>query len=602
MKRNIIITLIIMAVVYVALDKTGYLPEKFKSKSVVPTAVDLSVGQTVVEDSISLKADDIKLPSSQPTTITSPAIRLMTIPWNATMGLHFSVGGVQTMKGSLMEKSNVRLMVTRQDDGDKMKQSQLQFASALAEGQAQPSVGSHFVVIMGDGAAQYITSMNQLTTKLGDDYAAQAIGALGYSRGEDGCYGPQEWKDNPQSAKGGVIAAYLRDGDWNLCMYWMGQNGLKNNPDETTYDPDAINWISTSDFMKAVEVYVSPVAESRKIVKDGKLTGETKDNIVANAVATWTPGDVALAKQKGGLVRLISTKENAYQMPATIIGIKKWIDANPRLVDGLLDAAFEGGKQVKTYEKALSFAGKVSANVYADQTPAYWVKYYKGTKERDKTGNLVELGGSTTMNLADNLLLFGLAEGSGGLSSSLFNATYTGFGNVVKQQYPQMFPTFVQVEKATNLGSLRRLMAKYHPVDTEADTTTFQADSGPIATESIVAKKNYSITFDTGSSTFSPSATTVLDDLYTQLLIGGGLTIQIDGHTDNVGDVNKNQALSESRAFAVKAYLEHRNAKLFPEGRIIVRGFGQSMPILSNITPEGRAKNRRVTITLGTQD
>lgn len=601
MKKKLIIAIVAMAIIYVALAKTGRLPESFKAKSVVPQAVDLSAGQAVTEEAVQLKADDIQLPSSQPASLSSPVIRVQTIPWNATMGYQYAVGGTQTTKGSLMERNGIKVQTERQDDTEKMKQSQLQFASALAEGQAQPSVGSHFVVIMGDGSAQYIASLNDMTKKLGDEYAAQTFGALGYSRGEDGCYGPQEWKDNPQAAKGGVIAAYLRDGDWNLCMFWMAQNGLKNNPDETTYDPDAINWISTSDFMTAVKVYVSPTSETRKVVKDGKLTGETKEGITAQGVATWTPGDVALAKQKGGLVRLISTKENAYQMPATVVGIKKWIDANPKLVDGFLEAALEGGKQVKTYEKALSFAGRVSANVYADQTPAYWVKYYKGSKERDKTGNLVELGGSTTMNLADNLLLFGLTENSGGLSSSLFNATYSGFGNVVKQQYPKLFPSFPSVDKAVNLGPLKRLMAKNRPKDTDADTSTF-TEAAPIASESVIAKKNWSITFDTGKATFSPSATATLDDLYNQLLIGGALAIDINGHTDNIGDPASNLRLSGARANAVKEYLEARNRRLFPEGRIHVSAFGQNSPIAPNETAEGRAKNRRVTIILGTQD
>lgn len=602
-KKKLIMAVVGAAIVYFALDYTGYLPASMKRESVVPEAVDLSVGEQAANFTTSTgSVEAVAMPGSRPANITAPPIRLLTIPWNATMGLHFATGGTQTTDGSLMAKQGINLRVARQDDIEKMKAEQVQFANALAEGQSHPSVGAHFVVIMGDGAAQYIAAINEATKDLGSEYRAEVVGALGYSRGEDACFGPQEWKDNPQSARGGVISGYLRDGDWNLCLYWMANQGLKNNPDETTYDPEALNWVSTSDFMKAVEVYVAGHCEERKIVLNGKLTGESKSDVCVQGVATWTPGDVALAKQKGGLVRLISTKENAYQMPATVIGIRAWTTKNAKLVEGLLQAALEGSDQVKHHEAALSKAGQIAYNVYGDQSAAYWVKYYKGTKERDKTGNIVELGGSTTANLADNLVLFGLAEGTGGLKASLYNATYTGFGNVVKQQYPKLFPSFPPIEQAVNTQFVTNLANRLRPTEEEADVATFNESSGPIAAESVIARRNWNIQFNTGRADFTQSAETTLLQLYDQLLVGGALVIQIDGHTDNVGSPDANMALSEARAFAVKQWMEDKNPRLFPQGRISVRALGATSPIAPNSTADGRAANRRVTITLGTQE
>ena len=58
--------------------------------------------------------------------------------------------------------------------------------------------------------------------------------------------------------------------------------------------------------------------------------------------------------------------------------------------------------------------------------------------------------------------------------------------------------------------------------------------------------------------------------------------------------------LSEQRAFAVKRVLEGQAKVSFPEGRIRVSAHGQQNPVTPNSTTEGRARNRRVEIVLGT--
>src|SRR5690606_10810880 len=68
------------------------------------------------------------------------------------------------------------------------------------------------------------------------------------------------------------------------------------------------------------------------------------------------------------------------------------------------------------------------------------------------------------------------------------------------------------------------------------------------------------------------------------------MKIEVSGHTDNVGNVKDNEALSTNRAFSVKALLEEMGVE---GGRIRARGYGSARPRADNNTEEGRAMNRR---------
>lgn len=72
-------------------------------------------------------------------------------------------------------------------------------------------------------------------------------------------------------------------------------------------------------------------------------------------------------------------------------------------------------------------------------------------------------------------------------------------------------------------------------------------------------------------------------------------TLDIEGHTDSVGSDAYNQALSERRANAVADYLAGKDH--LSRANMKVAGMGESMPVASNDTDEGRQLNRRVEIT-----
>jgi OmpA-OmpF porin, OOP family len=391
--------------------------------------------------------------------------------------------------------------------------------------------------------------------------------------------------------KGGVCAAVLRDGDWNIVIKWCSDNGIPVNADETTYDPDAMNFVAADTYLNASEKYINGYSEDREEVKAGKRTGR-KVKVPVNSVTTWTPGDVMVAQKKGGLVSIVSTREYRSQMPCVLIGIKKWMEDNRSTVENIIAGIAEGGDQVKSYSPSLKKAAEISAAVYNEETGEYWEKYYNGIVETDKQGLQVDLGGSRVNNLADNLELFGVNGGSVNVCSIV----YTTFGDIVKRLYPTLVPSYPAPDDVFNLSFLKNVAAKTGGKMATGDQTKFNADDN---IRQMVSKKSWSIEFESGKSTFSPSAMAALNQLFNDLVIANTLKVEINGHTDNVGDFNQNMQLSERRAFAIKQWLEKKSATNFPEGRLTIKAHGSANPLVSNDTPEGKAKNRRVEIITG---
>ncbi len=101
------------------------------------------------------------------------------------------------------------------------------------------------------------------------------------------------------------------------------------------------------------------------------------------------------------------------------------------------------------------------------------------------------------------------------------------------------------------------------------------------------------INFDVGKATIKAESDSVLDALAKILLQYPTLTIEIGGHTDNSGSLDKNMALSEARAKAVLAWLTNHYPSL-DASKYTVKGYGPNVPVASNNTALGRAKNRRV--------
>jgi hypothetical protein len=103
----------------------------------------------------------------------------------------------------------------------------------------------------------------------------------------------------------------------------------------------------------------------------------------------------------------------------------------------------------------------------------------------------------------------------------------------------------------------------------------------------------YGLHFDSDSATIQPDSKSLLDDIATSLKNFPDWRLRIVGHTDATADPQHNLHLSVDRALAVKAALVDRGVD--PQ-RLDASGLGESRPITSNATPEGRALNRRVEL------
>lgn len=99
--------------------------------------------------------------------------------------------------------------------------------------------------------------------------------------------------------------------------------------------------------------------------------------------------------------------------------------------------------------------------------------------------------------------------------------------------------------------------------------------------------------FEFDKAEITPEGHALLDEAVRVMQENPGLNVAIEGHTDSLGSDAYNQRLSERRAAAVQRYLVSNGIDPM---RMTQRGFGETNPIASNDTEEGRAKNRRVEI------
>ncbi|MFZ5480192.1 MAG: OmpA family protein [Myxococcota bacterium] len=134
----------------------------------------------------------------------------------------------------------------------------------------------------------------------------------------------------------------------------------------------------------------------------------------------------------------------------------------------------------------------------------------------------------------------------------------------------------------------------------EPETVNGYRDGDGAPDEVPAAVKKFSgriegIRFETGSAKIAASSTAVLDEAARVLVEFPDVRLEVQGHTDDVGDDAKNLALSQARAQSVADYLASRGVAA---ERLVAKGYGETQPEVPGTTKEARSQNRRVAFVL----
>ena len=540
-----------------------------------------------------------KLPVASETVSTEVAnkglIRIAEYAWNGNAGMIAANGGPRTTEGSLMESSGVNLEIVRQDMVGGLRDMIIKFTEEFDKGVAYPkSDKSAFAVsIMGDGVPFFITTTQKsLDEKFGKGkYHVQVFGAYGLSYGEDKLIGPRIWKDNPQSMKGCVISSVIGDGDWVVACNYAAANKIAINPDPTTYDANAINFVPSQD-----DDYINSVKEliksqktgytvPLKVVENGKLTGKTVNHKIDGAT-TWTPGDKMAFDALSGFTDVVSTKEFVNQMATTLVGIKEWALLHDKEVISILKQTYTACNQIKQYDEWAVKASECVAKTYNFETPKYWYDMFKGQKGT-KDGLDYNVGGTRVFNYADAMQYYGITDGN-----NRYKAVYEQVSAYLTDLNPCGFNEsnpdgVVAYDDAVNLYFLKSV--------TDVDAGKIQKITYTGTKTEVLANGQWNINFETGSTAISGS-TRDLETIYNLLVQAEETKLKVVGHTDNVGNSGSNLTLSKGRANSVVTYLTGRG--ISQDRFQLVDGKGDSTPIADNSTSVGKSKNRRVEITL----
>lgn len=579
----ILVVLLMAGLVYTGLKQLGVL-DKLTATTDERRAVVPEKREKLEEISLaSLPPSSVKAPER---TSDNPDVTIGLWTWQTESGIIDAVGG-PGKSGDHTDSclcqagiTNTKLVV-QNDTSEQIK--------ALAAGQMQ------LVTTTGDQSAVDIAGANKLLR----GNKAKVIWSSGYSFGEDCLIGPESWKKDPQQARGSIVVTAVPYCDWNVTVNWAADNQIPVNPDEQVFDPDAINFVNSTDHIEAAQKYV----QNARVSLRNRATGKSEEHQI-DAVATWTPGDVMAVKDRSSVnykgrtekvQKIVSTKEYSYMMPNILFGNADWLDKHREYVKTLLRCIARSNERIKTDDAY--FRDRVAAlNALVfnmeGKGPNFWNTYFKG-----QTEDGVPLGGSRVNNIAEVRHLFGLDRNQP-LERSIFGISYNDHGKRLQKLLPERLPTITPVQQVVDLSFINDI------TDEQSAAPVYQAKfENNQSSGGTVVKANYQISFDSGSAKVKPSELQTLQEIRSLLIRATDTKVVVEGHTDNIGDQGTNLRLSQERAKSVWQWLKDSD----PSGINIgdkrlegIEGYGSYRPLPNNQNRSDaeKAANRRVVIIL----
>jgi len=376
---------------------------------------------------------------------------------------------------------------------------------------------------------------------------------VGYSRGADGLVVRSEIK-KINDLKGKIVAAaQFTEVDF-FVRYLAQEAGLQVNmlgSIDATPSPDQLNLVYTEEGFAAGDLFLDDVKSGRN-----KLAG----------CVTWEPKVSEVARQSGGVAHVLTTNRNLLVVADILVVNRGFAQANPKMVDGLVQGLLEGNRLVRDQP---------------DSQLDIVAKAFKWTREQARA----ELAKVHLSNLPENLAFFSGAIDAAGSFGGIYQSAALAYGSdlVRDPPDPSRFVDTRALDAIQKAGLFKDQKVAIAPLRASGGGSTVETNP--------LLSKDIRFMFEPNSADLdmaSPSNLSNLDSIRKLLQVSPGSTVLLRGHVDNAlvdefrrkgGDAFVRQQalraieLSRRRAAEIKRLLVEKYSIEPPRLDVVGRGW-----------------------------